>query len=156
MGEYSTLTLMEKEIIRIVKGDGHTNDIDASGLPPCQGEVIIEPTSLEVVEGGLAADYEAIREQWSYTAVLASQPGEDVQTMVVKVSSSGAAALTVEPASLAFSRSNWSTPQTVTLLPQIDGDRDDETVTLSYNLTTTKQRDLHTCFNYSLRQTLLV
>ena len=64
----------------------------------------------------------------SYTLALRTDPGGAV---TVTPSSSNKAAATASGA-LSFDRSNWGTPQTVTVTPVDDADADDETVTITH------------------------
>ena len=53
--------------------------------------------------------------------------------MTVTVTSAKEAAVTVNPASLSFTTTDWDDPQTVTLTPVNDADKQDESVTISHN-----------------------
>ena len=80
--------------------------------------LVLSATSITVDEGGSAA----------YTVRLATQPTEAV-TVALSGASGG---VTVEPASLSFSTSAWSTTQTVTVRAVSDDDASDGSVTLTH------------------------
>ena len=67
----------------------------------------------------------------TYTVTLDSQPGGNV---TISASSSDSGALTVSPASLTFTTSNWDTAQPVTVTGVDDADTDNETVTVSHGV----------------------
>ena len=73
--------------------------------------VTVSETALSVPEGGSA----------TYTVRLVTQPTEDV-TITVARSVSGDDDLTASPDTLTFTNSNWSMPQTVTILAAEDDD----------------------------------
>ena len=84
--------------------------------------VLLSESTIEVTERG---------EDSSYDVVLATNPGAEVTVTPV---SSDASAASVS-AALAFNASNWSTPQTVTVSPEIDNDAVGETVAISHTVT---------------------
>ena len=83
--------------------------------------VSMEPTTLTVDEGGSGV----------YTLVLNTDPGSNV---TVTPTSGDSGALTVSPASLTFTPSNWDTARTLTVTGVQDNDGDDETVTVSHSV----------------------
>ena len=85
--------------------------------------VTVNPTSLTVDEGGTA----------TYTVVLDSQPTHTVTVTVNDPTDN--TAVTAGPASLAFTTSNWSTTQTVTVTAAQDDNGDDETATITHTVT---------------------
>ena len=80
--------------------------------------LVVSPSSLTVDEGSTG----------SFTVKLATQPTAGVS---VSVSSGDTGAVTVSPASLSFSTSNWNTAKTVTVRGVNDPDTVDERVTVS-------------------------
>ena len=66
----------------------------------------------------------------TYTVVLPSEP---IGSVTVAVTSDDTDAVTVQPASLTFTTSNYTTPQTVTLTPVEDADIADESVTITHD-----------------------
>ena len=81
--------------------------------------VTVSASSLTVAEGGSA----------TYTVVLNLQPTSDV---VINVTRSGSSDLTATPASLTFTTSNWSTPQTVTVRAAQDADAVDDAASITH------------------------
>ncbi len=81
--------------------------------------VTVSETTLTVAEGGSA----------TYTVVLNLQPTSDV---VINVTKSGSSDLTATPASLTFTTSNWSTPQTVTVRAAQDADAVDDAASITH------------------------
>ena len=81
--------------------------------------VTLPETTLTVLEGG----------NRTYTVVLNRQPTSDV---VINVTKSGSDDLTATPASLTFTTSNWSTPQTVTVRAAQDADAANDTASISH------------------------
>ena len=67
----------------------------------------------------------------SYTVTLNTQPAGPVTITPI---SGGSGAVSVSPASLTFTPSNWDTAQTVTVTGVDDTDTDDETVAISHNV----------------------
>lgn len=82
---------------------------------------VVDPTSLTVVEG----------RSRTYQVRLSAEPAADV---TVAIASSAATVVTVAPAELTFTASDWSTPQTVTVTAAQDDDTDDGAATLSHTL----------------------
>ncbi len=80
--------------------------------------VTVTPTALTVAEGSSAA----------YTVVLDAEPSGDVTVTVGGASGD----VTVEPASLTFTTTNWDTAQTVTVRAARDEDTTDDTATLTH------------------------
>ncbi len=83
--------------------------------------VRITPAALDIDEGGADG---------SYQVVLGTDPGA---TVTVTPSSGDTGAVTVGGA-LTFNSTNWSQAQTVTVSAVDDGDRDDESVTISHQV----------------------
>ena len=81
--------------------------------------VTVSETTLTVAEGGSA----------TYTVVLDAQPTSDV---VINVTKSGSTDVTVSPATLTFTTSNWSTAQTVTVAAAQDADAVDDAAAISH------------------------
>ncbi len=81
--------------------------------------VTVSETALTVAEGGSA----------TYTVVLNLQPTSDV---VINVTKSGSTDVTVSPATLTFTTSNWSTAQTVTVAAAQDADAVDDAAAISH------------------------
>ena len=105
--------------------------------------VTIEPTSLEVLEGGLPRDYRAIGEPWFYSVQLRRRL-EEGQSLTLEATSPDENALLLRSESmdrgevtarLVFTHENGDRPQTVTVIPVTDADKDDETVTVSHRIT---------------------
>ncbi len=85
--------------------------------------VTVSKRSLEIREGGAAG---------TYTLKLDSDPGGRVS---ISVSSDDTTAVTVSPETVAFDGSDWSTPKTVQVTAEKDGDTTDETVNVSHSVT---------------------
>ena len=84
--------------------------------------VTVSETALTVTEGDAAGA--------AYTVVLGARP---TATVTVSVSGASGTDLTVSPASLTFTTTNWDEPQTVTVTAAEDGDAvADEVVTLTH------------------------
>ena len=82
----------------------------------------ISQAALTVVEGNAAGQ--------SYTVALTTQPSAAV---TVTISGQASSDLVVDPSSLTFSTSNWSSPQTVTVTASEDADAlTDPVVTLTH------------------------
>ena len=88
-----------------------TTDNDAAAL-------LLSPAALPVTEGSSA----------TYTVALATQPSGDV-TVAITGAGSG---VSVSPASLGFTPSDWSTPRTVTVTAAEDDNTASERVTLTH------------------------
>ena len=84
--------------------------------------VTVTPKALNVSEDGSA----------TYTVVLDSKPTADV---TVTVASGDDGAATISPASHTFTPNDWNTPQTFTVSGVADEDRDNESVTVSHDVT---------------------
>ena len=87
-------------------------DDDEAGL-------LLNPTSLEIVEGGSE----------TYTVALDSQPSD---TVTVAIGGTTGTDLSLSTSSLTFTASNWSTPQPVTVSAGQDDDAVDDTATLTH------------------------
>ena len=83
--------------------------------------VMMEPTSVDLNEEGTV----------TYTVKLTTQPSE---TVTITPSNGDTSAVSVSPASLTFTTSNWDTTQTITLIGVNDSDGDSETVTISHDV----------------------
>ena len=83
--------------------------------------VMMEPTSVDLNEEGTV----------TYTVKLTTQPSE---TVTITPANGDTSAVSVSPASLTFTTSNWDTTQTVTLTGVNDSDGDSETVTISHGV----------------------
>ena len=81
--------------------------------------VNLSSSSLAVTEGSIA----------TYTVVLDSEP---TGTVTIALSSNDTTVAMVSPASLSFTTSNWSQPQTVTVAGTEDNDTEDEVTTISH------------------------
>ena len=87
--------------------------------------VSVSEASLTIVEGSSG----------TYTIVLDSQPTADVTVTINDPSNN--ADVTADPASLTFSSTDWSTPQTVTVSAAHDNDTSNETATVTHTVTST-------------------
>ena len=83
--------------------------------------VSVQPPNLNSVEGETA----------SYTVTLITQPGGPV---TITPSSGDSGAVSVSPASLTFTATNWDTPRTVSVTGVQDDDGAAETVTVSHGV----------------------
>ncbi|WP_156013186.1 beta strand repeat-containing protein [Thioalkalivibrio sp. HK1] len=83
------------------------------------GEIVVSAGVINLIEGGSAGSL----------AVTLGAPPKASATITVTSDDTGA--VTVSPASLTFSASNYQTPQTVTLTPVIDSGVLDESVTVT-------------------------
>ena len=90
--------------------------------------VTLPETTLTVLEGG----------NRTYTVVLNRQPTSDV---VINVTKSGSDDLTATPASLTFTTSNWSTPQTVTVRAAQDADAANDTASITHAVVASRSAD---------------
>ena len=79
----------------------------------------VSATTLTVAEGGSA----------TYTVVLDAQPTSDV---VIGVTKSGSTDVTVSPATLTFTTSNWSTAKTVTVAAAQDADAVNDAASITH------------------------
>ena len=91
---------------------------------------ITEEAGVAVTPATLTALDEATGNSAEYTLRLRTPPSADV---VVAVAADDSDAVSINPASLTFTSSNWSTVQTVTVTATEDDDGDSETVTLSHS-----------------------
>ena len=94
-------------------------DNDEAGL-------VVNPTTLTVVEEGSG----------SFTVRLATLPTASV-TVSVAVAATDAGEATVDMASLTFTTTDWSTPQTVTVSGTADSDTANESATVNLSATST-------------------
>ncbi len=90
--------------------------------------VTVSETTLEVAEGGSGA----------YTVVLDAQPASDV---VISVPRSGSADVTASPATLTFTRANWSTAQTVTVRAAEDADAVNDAASIAHAVVAARSAD---------------
>ena len=84
--------------------------------------ITVSPTSLPVNEGSTA----------TYTIVLDTQPTSGVTVTINDPTDN--TDVTADPASLSFSTSNWSTPQTVTVRASEDADSAQDTATVTHTV----------------------
>ena len=105
---------------RNATGDGAESDASDAVQPKAFG-IALSVSTVSLSEGGGTE---------TYTVRLASQPSAGV---TVTITSAKEAAVTVNPASLSFTTTNWDDPQTVTLTPVSDADNQDESVTISHS-----------------------
>ena len=94
---------------------------DANVPAVVQPGVSVSPTSVNLVEGG--AD--------TYTVRLITQP---TAAVTITPTSGDSDAVSVSPASLTFTTSNWDTPRTITVTGVDDADTDNEMVTISHGV----------------------
>ncbi len=90
--------------------------------------VSVSVTELAVAEGGSAA----------YTVVLDALPASDV---VIGVTRSGSSDVTVSPATLTFSPSNWDTAQTVTVRAAQDADAVNDAASITHAVDASRSAD---------------
>ena len=89
--------------------------------PPAYS-IVVDDRTLTVVEGNSV----------SYTVQLSTQPSADVTVVITSASDTD---VTVTPASLTFTSSNWDQAQTVTVSSAEDTDSTDDDVTLAHTAT---------------------
>ena len=89
--------------------------------PPAYS-IVVDDRTLTVVEGNSV----------SYTVQLSTQPSADVTVVITGASDTD---VTVTPASLTFTSSNWDQAQTVTVSSAEDTDSTDDDVTLAHTAT---------------------
>ena len=89
--------------------------------PPAHS-IVVDDRTLTVVEG----------DDVSYTVQLSTQPSADVTVVITGASDTD---VTVTPASLTFTSSNWDQAQTVTVSSAEDPDSTDDDVTLAHTAT---------------------
>ena len=87
--------------------------------------VTLTETRLTVLESGNSA----------YTVVLSTQPTSDV---VIDLTKSGSPDVTVSPATLTFTSTNWSTAQTVTVRAAADADAADDRASIAHEVDATR------------------
>ena len=107
----------DNRVMHTVEGD--TQITVALPLPP---GVTVSPTTLTVNEGSTA----------TYTIVLDTQPTSGVTVTINDPTDN--TDVTADPASLSFSTSNWSTPQTVTVRASEDADSAQDTATVTHTV----------------------
>ena len=86
------------------------------------GAIIVTPTSLTVGEGGSS----------TYTVVLGTQPTGDVTVTIVDPMDN--TDVTVEPATLTFTTTDWAAAQSVTVRAAEDDDASDDTATVTHTV----------------------
>ena len=102
-------------------GSVTANSVTVSVTDHDTAGVMVDPTSVDLTEGGTL----------SYSVTLVTQPTGNV---TITPSSSDSGAVSVEPASITFTVSNWDTPQTVSVTAVDDPDTANETVTVSHSV----------------------
>ena len=88
----------------------------------------VSETTLTVAEGGSA----------TYTVVLDAQPASDV---VISVTKTGSTDVTVSPATLTFTRANWSTAQTVRVSAAQDADAVNDAASITHAVVAARSAD---------------
>ena len=88
----------------------------------------VSETTLTVAEGGSG----------SYTVVLDAQPASDV---VISVTKTGSTDVTVSPATLTFTRANWSTAQTVRVSAAQDADAVNDAASIAHAVVAARSAD---------------
>ncbi len=110
--------------VRAVAGDVNGRPSAPVGARPLFGVAVLSPASLTVAEGGSA----------TYTVRLSAEPGGTRNTNVIVGISSSNSDVTVSPAGLDFTVSNWNEPRTVTVSASQDNDAVDDRATLSHSV----------------------
>ena len=100
---------------------GVIGDVTATEQDNDTAGLVFSSTAVDVPEGGDA----------TYTVKLSATPGADVAVGVVPASGADPS-ITAQPATLIFSTTTWSTPQTVTVRAAEDDDLVDGTATISH------------------------
>ena len=90
--------------------------------------VTVSETTVSVAEGA----------NNTYTVVLKTQPSADV---VISVASSGSPDVSVSPATLTFTSSNWDTVQTVTVAAAQDADAVNDTASITHTVNALQSAD---------------
>ena len=103
-------------------GSGDNFGITVTTLENDTPAVTLSTVSLVIAEG----------EEATYTVALDTQPSDDV-TVVINDPTDNTD-VTAAPASLTFTRSNWSAPQTVTVTTVTDHDTDTDTATITHTV----------------------
>ena len=103
-------------------GSGDNFGITVTTLESDTPAVTLSTVSLVVAEG----------EEATYTVALDTQPSDDV-TVVINDPADNTD-VTAAPASLTFTRSNWSAPQTVTVTTAVDHDTETDTATITHTV----------------------
>ena len=132
-----TPTTDETLMVRVTASDGTTSPVSdvfditvmvapgpdngATGDPP---GVSVSRTSLNLNEGQMD----------TYTLVLDTQPASGPVTITSTLTGDDSGAVSVSPASLTFTTSNWDTPRAVTVTTVEDEDANDEMVTISHSV----------------------
>ena len=107
-----------------VSGYGAVTSADAVTVTVTDDDtagVRVTPTSLSFNEGGTV----------TYTLQLSTEPAGPV---TITPTNGDSGAVSVEPARLTFTPSTWDTPRTVTVTGLQDDDANDETVSISHNV----------------------
>ena len=103
-------------------GSGDNFGITVTTLENDTPAVTLSTVSLVIAEG----------EEATYTVALDTQPSDDV-TVVINDPTDNTD-VTAAPASLTFTRSNWSAPQTVTVTTVADHDTETDTATVTHTV----------------------
>ena len=103
-------------------GSGDNFGITVTTLENDTPAVTLSTVSLVIAEG----------EEATYTVALDTQPSDDV-TVVINDPTDNTD-VTAAPASLTFTRSNWSAPQTVTVTTIVDHDTETDTATVTHTV----------------------
>ena len=90
--------------------------------------VTVSETAVSVIEGGNS----------NYTVVLNNRPSSDV---VINVTKSGSSDVTVSPATLTFTSSNWDTAQTVTARAAQDADAANDAASITHAVDASNSAD---------------
>ena len=117
--ETIVLTLENGAGYAVGTANTHTLTVADNDAP----DVIANPLSLTVNEGGLAG---------TYTLRLATNPGAGATVTITPRSGDAGAATTT--GALAFDSDNWQTPQPVTVTPEDDNDARNETVSITHTV----------------------
>ena len=123
---YGSVTAPDSVTVTVTDDDTTQTDDDATQTDDdttqtATAGVNVDPTSLSIDEGGTL----------TYSVTLVTQPGGNV---TITPSSSDSGAVSVEPASLTFTATNWDTPRTVSVTGVEDADTAAETVTISHSV----------------------
>ncbi len=110
--------------VRAVAGTVNGQPSAPVSVRPRFGVAVLDPTSLTVAEGGTA----------TYRVRLSVRPRGTPNTNVIVGISSSNSDITVAPAELDFTTSNWSEPQTVTVSASQDNDDAHDRATLSHSV----------------------
>ena len=115
---YGSVTTAAAVMVAVTDDDDAPSEFTLSFNTP---GVTLSESTLSVNEGSTV----------SYTVTLVTLPAGNV---TITPSSGDSDAVSVEPASLTFTPSNWNTPQTVSVTGVQDDDASNETVTVSHSV----------------------